>query len=141
MPRTRLVASILASQAMYHWLFGSLGSTTISTPGTLGHVHNAPIDFGMIAGHAHSANDMLFAHVCAAVATFVILAFGERSIAATVRVARTVIRSLLPDLADAPVLRLPTHRSGIGQAVAVRQFSRVNHSGLRYRGPPLGVSH
>lgn len=136
MAKTRLAASIAASQAMYHWVFGTLGTSTIPTGPTLGHVHNAPIEFGPAASNVHDGSDMFVAHFIAAIATFIVLAFGERSIAATARYARSIARSLFtapPDahVSENPSLGLP------GRQVSLPTARRVDHSGLRHRGPPL----
>lgn len=138
MPRARLAASILAGQAMYHWLFGSLGSLdSAAAPATLGHVHNAPVDFGTLTTQTHAHGDMLLAHIVAAVATFAVIAFGERSMTFVVQAARKLVLSLIPRLADVPtpsMPRLPRVHHG-HSAVPLRR--RVDHSGLRHRGPPL----
>ncbi len=139
MPRTRLAASILASQAMYHWLFGSLGTleaTTAPAAGTLGHVHNAPVDLSTLSTVAHDHGDMLFAHLAAAALTFGVLAFGERSIAAAVRAARALVVSLLPALAEAPLVPAPCRLFARGIQIATPRECRIYHSGLRHRGPP-----
>lgn len=138
MPRTRLATSILVSQAMYHWLFGSLGSleALAPRPGTLGHVHNAPVDFGAIAGQAHDHGDMLMAHVAAAAVTFAIFAFGERSITAIVHAARAFVLSLIPRFADATPITAPARLQAHGTRITVARRDRVDHSGLRHRGPP-----
>lgn len=137
MPLTRLAASIAVSQAMYHWLFGALGSTAVATAEPLGHIHHAPIDFSLLTMSAHTHGDMLLAHIAAAVATFAVLAFGERNITAAVRAARSFVLSLIPSFTDAPVACVPARLSASGVRVSVLQFSRVDHSGLRHRGPPL----
>lgn len=136
MPRLRLGASIVASQAMYHWLFGSLGSTAALTGGRVGHVHNAPIDFGAISTHVHSGGDMLFAHIAAALVTFGVLAFGERSVLAVVEAAKGVILSLIPGIADAQIAEDPARHFAAGVRYTVPHRRRVDHSGLRHRGPP-----
>lgn len=138
MPLTRLAASIAVSQAMYHWLFGALGSSAVQPAGTLGHVHDAPIDFGPLAaaGHPHNHDDMLFAHIVAAIVTFGLLAYGERNVGAAVRAARSFVLSLIPRFADAPLACAPTRISAQGVRVTVPRRRRVDHSGLRYRGPP-----
>ncbi len=136
MPRTRLVASVVASQALYHGLFGSLGSASVAAPGALGHVHNAPIDFNAVPIHVHAAQNMVLAHIGAATVTIVVLAFGERSMAATVRVARKAILSLFPAFADAPGTRWPAPLCPTESKRRLRLLSRIDFSGLRYRGPP-----
>ncbi|MEO7349413.1 MAG: hypothetical protein ABIW32_06115 [Terrimesophilobacter sp.] len=140
MPRVRLAASILASQAMYHGLFGSLGtleSTAVSRAATVGHVHNAPPDFGSLTVQVHEHGNMLLAHVAAAIVTFGVLAFGERSLRTVVRAARSIVLALIPRFTDAPLADAPSllsvHRV---HQVGPRRY-RVNHSGLRHRGPPL----
>ncbi len=141
MPRTRLAASILASQAMYHWLFGSLGSLEASAPASsLGHVHNAPVDFGSLTTQAHDHGDMLMAHVAAAVATFAIIAFGERSASSAIRAATSFVISLIPRFEDAPLAIAPSRLFARGAHSPVPLRSRVDHSGLRYRGPPMALA-
>ncbi|MBX3078192.1 MAG: hypothetical protein KF692_03045 [Cryobacterium sp.] len=138
MAKTRLAASITASQAMYHWFFGTLGTSTIPTGPALGHVHDAPIEFGSFVAHAHADGDMLLAHLLAAIATFVILAFGERSMAATARYARALARSLF----QAPPNISVSERPATGPAArrtSLPTARRVDHSGLRHRGPPLAA--
>lgn len=136
MPRVRLGASIIASQAMYHWLFGSLGSSTVTSAGTIGHVHNAPIDFGAIPTHVHSSGDMLFAHIVAAIATFLVLAFGERSVLATLEATRRFTLSLFPQSVDVPLASAPARLFPSRVRRTIPQHQRVVQSGLRYRGPP-----
>ncbi|MBX3092027.1 MAG: hypothetical protein KF801_05905 [Cryobacterium sp.] len=140
MPRTRLAASIVASQAMYHWLFGSLGASTLATAPTLGHVHNAPVDFGSVSPHAHSGTDMLVAHIAAAVATFTLLACGERAIAAISHWAFAVARALFPSVEGTVGNRVPSTLSPTGVPRVPAASQRVDHSGLRYRGPPSLLS-
>lgn len=139
MPRTRLAASIVASQAMYHGVFASLGSSTIPTAPALGHVHDAPIEFGAVAPHLHASNEMLLAHAFAAVVTFVILAFGERSIAATAGLARSLARSLFPFTLDASFVGAPATLTPTGHRIVLLALRRVDHSGLRHRGPPAAA--
>ncbi|MEO6942420.1 MAG: hypothetical protein ABI238_00855 [Terrimesophilobacter sp.] len=139
-PRLRLGISIVASQAMYHWLFGSLGATVVSIGGSVGHVHNAPIDFGAISTHVHSEGDMLLAHIAAAIATFAVLAFGERSIAATIQAARKLILSLFPEFTDSPLANVPGRLVRSGLQYSLPQHRRVDHSGLRHRGPPVAIA-
>lgn len=140
MPLTRLAASIVVSQTMYHWLFGALGSASEATAGALGHVHNAPVDFSSLTLSAHSHGDMLLAHIAAAVATFAVLAFGERRLSAAIRAARSFVLSLIPTFSDAPLASVPARLSASGVRVGVPQCNFVDHSGLRYRGPPLACS-
>ncbi len=140
MPRVRLAASILASQAMYHWLFGSLGtigSTAVSRTGALGHEHNAPLDFGALAVQVHEHGDMLLAHFASAIVTFSVLAFGERSLTAVVTAARSLALILFPTLTDAPLAHSATQLSVHRAHLVVPRRRRVDHSGLRHRGPPL----
>lgn len=136
MPRTRLAASVVASQAMYHWLFGSLGSVSVATASPLGHAHHAPIDFGPLATHVHSHGDMYLAHLAAAILTFIILAFGERSIAAVVHAAREFILSVIPRVPDIATPPLSSHVAPPRMPLPLPQSLRVDHSGLRHRGPP-----
>lgn len=140
MPRTRLAASILVSQAMYHWLFGSLGTLDAAAApaaGPLGHVHNAPVDFGSLTVPTHDHGDMLLAHIVAAAVTFGVLAFGERSRAAAVRAARSFVLSLIPRCADAPLASAPARLCAHGTRITVPRRHRVDHAGLRHRGPPM----
>lgn len=136
LPLVRLGASIAASQAMYHWLFGSLGSTAVST-GVIGHVHDAPVDFGPLSTHAHTHPDMFGAHSAAAIVTFVALAFGERSITAAILAARSFVLSLIPHFADAVIPCVPSRLSASGVSIAPPQSWHSDHSGLRHRGPPV----
>lgn len=142
MPRTRLAASILASQAMYHWLFGSLGTLdAIASPttGSLGHVHNAPITFSPVGPHIHDHGDMLWAHVAAAAVTFTVLAFGERIITAAILAARTFVLSLLPIFTAAPLASARSRLLAHGTHHTAPLQHRADHSGLRHRGPPMAV--
>lgn len=139
MPRVRLAAAILASQAMYHWLFGSLGTleaTTSPVAGTLGHVHNAPVDFGALSTVAHDHGDMLLAHIAAAMVTFSVIAFGERTTAAAIRAAKALVLSIFPALTDAPLASCPSRLFAHGIQPTTPRQRRVDHSGLRHRGPP-----
>ena len=140
MPRVRLGASIIASQAMYHGLFGSLGSSTVTSEGTIGHVHNAPIDFGAIPAHVHSSGDMLSAHIVAAIATFLVLAFGERSVLVTLEATRRLALSLFPDMADVPLASAPARLSPSRVRRTIPQHRRVVQSELSYRGPPTALA-
>lgn len=140
MPQVRLAATILASQAMYHWLFGSLGTlgaTTTSPTGSLGHAHNAPLDIGSLAVQVHEHGDMLLAHVAAAIVTFGVLAFGERSLRTVVQAARSIVLALIPRFADAPLAVAPSRVCCDRTRLVTPRRRRVNHSGLRHRGPPL----
>lgn len=142
MPRARLAASILASQAMYHWLFGSLGTLEAIAsppPGSHGHVHNAPVNFGSLGAPMHEHGDMLWAHVAAAVVTFSMLAYGERSITASIHAAKTFVLSLFPVFAAAPIAVAPSRLCAPETHPTVRRRRRVDHSGLRHRGPPVAV--
>ncbi|MBB5632341.1 hypothetical protein BKA04_000564 [Cryobacterium mesophilum] len=140
MPRVRLAASIVASQAMYHGIFGSLGSSTVASAGTIGHVHTASIDFGAIPAHVHSSGDMLFAHVVAAFVTFLVLAFGERSVLATLEATRRFALSLLPQSADVPLASTPARLLPSRVRRTIPQHQRAVQSGLRYRGPPTALA-
>lgn len=137
MPRTRLATSVAASQAMYHGFFGSLGSATLPTAPTLGHVHNAAIDFGPATAHLHASNGMILAHVLAAFLTFSILAWGERSVHATAQYAWSLVRSLLPRTVDGSLVSAATALVPSRHRVNVPALRRVDHSGLRHRGPPV----
>lgn len=140
MPRIRLAASILASQAMYHWLFGSLGTleaTGASPTVNPGHVHAAPIDFGSLAVRVHEHGDMLLAHVAAAVVTFSVLAFGERSAKTVLDSARSLVLALIPRFTVAPLVPIPPTFWVNRAHVATPRRLRVDHSGLRHRGPPV----
>lgn len=139
MPLTRLASAIVISQAMYHWLFGALGSAPAAAPAaTLGHVHNAPIDFGALAtaSVAHNHDDMLLAHIAAAIVTFGMLAYGEKSFGAAIHAARSFVLSLVPTVSDAPLPCAPLRLFARKVLVTVPQPRRVDHSGLRHRGPP-----
>jgi hypothetical protein len=139
LPRTRLAASVAASQAMYHWLFGALGTGAIATGpvgGMSGHGHDASLGLHITAPHLHGQGDLLVAHIPAAVVTFLVLAFGERTIATPARLARALAVSLLPGVPDAPAGRPPTRLSPTGLRSARPRHRLVDHSGLRHRGPP-----
>ncbi len=143
MARTRLAASILASQAMYHWLFGSLGTlegAASPSAGTLGHVHNTPVDFGALSIVTHDHGDMLWAHVAAAVMTFGVMAFGARSIASAVHAAKAFVLSLFPAFTDAPLVFAPAQLCAQGVQLTTPRKRRIDHSGLRHRGPPARVA-
>ncbi len=151
LPRTRLAASVAASQAMYHWLFGALGSGALGsgtagsgaassgagvTTGMHGHPHDAALGTVALAPQPHGEGDMLAAHLAAALVTFLVLVFGERTIAATVRFARALVVSLLPAAPDAPAVRAPARLFPTRLRIARPGGRRVDHSGLRHRGPP-----
>lgn len=141
-PRTRLALSVLASQAMYHWLFGTLGTldaVVSPTTETLGHVHNAPIDFSPLETHVHSHGDMLWAHVAAALVTFSVLAFGERSVTAAIHTAKRFVLSLFPTFTAAPLVNAPSRLFAHGTRHTAPRRHRADHSGLRHRGPPVAV--
>lgn len=156
LPRTRLAASVAASQAMYHWLFGALGSGALGsgtagsgaagsgaassgagvTTGMHGHPHDAALGTVTLAPQPHGEGDMLAAHLAAALVTFLVLVFGERTIAATVRFARALVVSLLPAAPDAPAVCAPARLFPSRPRIARPGRRRVDHSGLRHRGPP-----
>jgi hypothetical protein len=138
LPLARLAVSVAISQAMYHWLFGALGSGTVVASGgrMAAHVHDAVAVLPTVTPHAHAGGDMLLAHVVAAIVTVLVLAYGERSIAATARYARTLVIAMLPAIPDAPAVPAPVRLLPTRLRVADPLPRRVDHSGLRHRGPP-----
>ncbi len=139
-PRMRLAGSVAASQALFHFLFASLGSGTANTLPTaalqLGHEHGVPLALVPVVGHAHTAGDMWFAHLVAAVVTFLALAFGERSAMVVVRTARRFVISLLPRMpelaADSAVARV----AAVRVRASTPRLRRLEFAELRHRGPP-----
>jgi hypothetical protein len=138
LPLARLAVSVAISQAMYHWLFGALGSGTMVASGgrTPGHLHDAALAIPATTPHAHAGGDMLLAHIAAAIVTVLVLAYGERSIAATARYAHALVVALLPAIPDAPAVPTPARLVPARLRVADPLPRRVDHSGLRHRGPP-----
>jgi hypothetical protein len=138
LPLARLAVSVAISQAMYHWLFGALGSGAVFASGGRmpGHVHDVALAIPAAAPHAHTAGDMLLAHIVAAIVTILLLAFGERTLTATANYARTLVIALLPALPDAPAVPTPARLLPTRLRVADPLPRRVDHSGLRHRGPP-----
>ncbi|MBX3089057.1 MAG: hypothetical protein KF772_00540 [Cryobacterium sp.] len=134
-----LSASVLLSQGMYHWLFGGMPDSAISTSVApqLGHSHLAGSSLPVGAAHAHTSTEMLIAHVLAAVVTVLALAFGERAMLAIARVAG---RFLIPHLARAidPELPAAPAHPAVSRTQTVRtRLELLDHSGLRHRGPPI----
>jgi hypothetical protein len=138
----RLAASVIGSQLMFHQLFASLGGAGW-TPAV--HVHGAADAAGALGMATMPAQSlqpsdglwMVAAHAGAAVVTFVLLRFGERSFWSVSESARALLRILFPRRLQ-PVtldaLRMPRgpFRTPVVSAAAGR-------SALRYRGPPTGV--
>lgn len=139
-PLARLAVSIAASQAMFHSVFSSLGSSAASAAPTglmAVHDHNAPLVFTGLPGHAHDPAEMWLAHLAAALITFAVLAFGERTITSIAqRAALAVVRFArrMPEpIVDSPLVGVVAARL---RAVTPR-VRRLPFTRLRHRGPPV----
>jgi len=120
----RLTASVAVSQAMFHALFGTLG-----TPTAVAHEH-APTLADAPASAEHA--EMLLAHIAAGLVTLVVLRYSERAFWGV----RETARLLLARLTVAPLPVVP-HRSrpAVTAPTPWRDLG-VLFSAMRYRGPP-----
>ncbi|WP_221585763.1 hypothetical protein [Microbacterium sp. G2-8] len=132
---TRIVLTTVVAQVAFHAAFDALGGPVAgSSPAGGGHHHHHGLDLAALAGTAPSSSEgsgMLAAHVCAALATIGILAYGERVIrrgASWIRAAALALVSR-PHLPDAPRLIALTRPR-------LRAAERVV-AGIRVRGPPV----
>lgn len=140
--RTRLAASVVGSQLMFHQLFASLGGSGW-TPAA--HVHGAADAVGTLSVVAASAgspqlsdgNLMLLAHAVAAAATYLLLRFGERSFWSMAETARALLRILFPRTLQPVSLDAPWMSGAPVRTPAVS--AATARSTLRYRGPPTAV--
>lgn len=144
--RGRLAAAVTLSQLLFHFLFLLFAGTTSVGDGggsTGGHVHGADAVAAQLAAlsatpaHVHDS-PMWISHALAAVVTFVLLRYGERSLCTLVELARLTVRAL--------VLRLPTvqpvarARSFAARRHARALSARILLSVLSQRGPPAVVN-
>ncbi len=138
--RMRLGASIAASQAMFHLLFSTLGGGTASIAHAggvvAGHDHGAPLVLAAVVGHAHPAGDMLLAHLAAAIVTFLALAFGERSAATIIALARRALVSLLPCMPQLAPESAEVLLTAVRLHADPPRTRRLEFAELRHRGPP-----
>jgi len=125
----RLSLSVAITQALFHGVFGSLG-----TPAALGHSHaasasmNAP---GISAAHAN----MWFAHAIAAVITIVVFRHAERAFWSLATTASLLVLRVTVAVTAVTIATPRFVAAGCAQHVA----PALGHvlSILRYRGPPL----
>ncbi|MFB4348381.1 hypothetical protein [Microbacterium sp. CR_7] len=130
---TRLTATVLVSQAVFHSVFQALGAPTADAA-VLGHAHHLDLaSLGPVA--AVSAPDalMVAAHVLAAVLTTALLWRGESVVR---RVATWVLARLRLAVVSAPA----AHRAP-ARPIVVRPFAATDAvlRPLSRRGPPLNA--
>ncbi|WP_312676314.1 hypothetical protein [Microbacterium sp.] len=126
----RLAAAVVLAQAALHLAFAAVGT---ADPVATGHVHGAPVLGTALAAPAHpfhASGGMMIGHAIAAVVTVVLLARGERMLAALGRgIRRLVPRLAAPSLAPrAPRVRALAPMPATRPALPPFSLSR--------RGPP-----
>ncbi|KAA9089949.1 hypothetical protein [Microbacterium radiodurans] len=139
--RTGLV--VLASQGLFHTLFGLAGSAdpalADATSGAAVHLHSAVFlggagDAGTAGSHLHALTPTMTAtHLAAAAVTAVLLSCGERMLHAVARGIRRVLGILSPLVPPVfPAAAAPADRRWRPASLALR-------SSLTLRGPPVLV--
>lgn len=134
----RLSGAVAVSQAFFHVLLAAdFGGSSIGGSPALGHAHQLGEVTAPVASHAVIAGiapAMWIAHAVAAVLTVLVIGFGERSVAALVRLARRSFRALRP------VNALPSPRADVAMSPSVRRAPQSPVlSVVRRRGPPLSA--
>lgn len=145
--RVRLAAAVTLSQLLFHFLFLLFAGTTSvgSSGGSAGsHVHGADAVAAQLAAlsatpaHLHDS-PMWISHALAAVVTFAMLRYGERSFWIIAELARLTARSIMFWLSTEARPR-PAVRTNHASSDARPLRSRILTSVVRYRGPPALVS-
>jgi hypothetical protein len=132
----RLAASVTASQLAFHLLFSLIGtSSTVSVVST-GHHGMSTMVVGAADASASMFPDplMWFGHAIAAVATFVLLRFGEAAFWRLAEITRLLVRVIrVPVVTVVPTL--PGQR--VSGVVFSPRFFTLLRSSLLFRGPPV----
>lgn len=128
----RIAATVIVAQAAFHSIYAALGFPS-GTVTHAAHAHGAHVHLLPAAGAGVEVSPlMIAAHVVAAVVTFAVLVYGERTIEAvrawTAASVRARIAAPRPPLAPAPVAAA---HAAI-PAAAWRAFALISP-----RGPPL----
>jgi hypothetical protein len=133
----RTALAVGASQALFHGLFSTIGSSATMTMSThAGHDGSslvATVDPGQLtAGHS---GWMWAGHAVAAVITVALIRHGERALALLRECASLIFARLVASPPAPAPISVPTPR--VGGSRTIRAIERTFLvSGLRHRGPP-----
>lgn len=132
-----IVVAVAVTQVAFHLAFAVTGQLLVAGPPLGPHQHGipGPADLALVtASPAHAVHNdalMLFAHICAAVITTVLLWHGELLLRTVVRWVRAVLRRPEPViLADTPF------RTSVVEPLPTGLLGRILLGDVCRRGPP-----
>lgn len=132
-----LASAVAAAQLALHSSFAAFGGNAFATVGgaTGAPAHHHAIDLAaLVTGAQPAAATMTLGHAVAALATFILLAWGERLVTIIARGIRHLLRLDLPTHRPQPArARVCAHRT------APARPSRFAHTAPR-RGPPTDLA-
>ena len=132
----RLAASVTASQLAFHLLFSLIGTSSTVSVVSSGHHGMSTMVVGAADATASASPDTLmwFGHAVAAVATFLLLRFGEAAFWRLAEIARLLVRVIrVPVVTIVPAVP----RQRVSGVVFSPRFFTLLRSSLLFRGPPV----